>query len=368
MLTCDPKVDAYYMGAALSLALRGTGRVSPNPMVGCVIVGPEGVVGWGFHEGPGEPHAEAVALDRAGEKARGATLYVNLEPCCHQGRTPPCAPRIIKTGIARVVAGMADPDPRVSCRGFGMLREAGVKVTEGLLLQRCREMNRGFLSRIERGRPWVTLKGAVTLDGNMAMASGESRWISNAFSRVRSHMLRDSNDAVVVGVGTVISDDPELTVRDTTGRDPVAVVLDPSLRTPQWARIVRRGTIIFFSRSARKEKLEQLEQRGCTLFRVPADMEGRPQLELVLQRLAEVGVNSVLVEGGPNILGSFMTLGLFDSVALFVSTRFSGRGQGIGGGLAIGRLADSIGIRTVRVRNLEGDLWLEGVKPCSQVW
>ncbi|HAK40454.1 MAG TPA: bifunctional diaminohydroxyphosphoribosylaminopyrimidine deaminase/5-amino-6-(5-phosphoribosylamino)uracil reductase RibD [Synergistales bacterium] len=368
MRTNDPKEDAYYMGAALSLALRGTGRVSPNPMVGCVIVGPEEIVGWGYHEGPGKPHAEAVALDRAGEKALGATLYVNLEPCCHQGRTPPCAPRIIEAGIARVVAGLADPDPRVSCRGFRVLKEAGIKVDEGLLQERCKEINRGFLSRIERGRPWVTLKGAVTLDGNMAMGSGESRWITNAFSRVRAHMLRDSNDAVMVGVGTVMSDDPELTVRDTTGRDPVTVVLDPSLRTPLWARVVRRGTIIFFSRSVSKEKLEQLEERGCTLFRVSADMEGRPQLEQVLQRLAEEGFNSVLVEGGPNILGSFMTQGLFDSVALFISTRFSGKGQGIGGGLAIERLADSIGIRTERVRNLEGDLWLEGVNPCSQVW
>ncbi len=364
----DPKRDAFHMRTVLSLALRGTGRVSPNPLVGCVIADPRGIAGWGYHAEVGGAHAEAVALGRAAERARGATLYVNLEPCRHHGRTPPCAPRIIEAGAARVVAGMADPDPRMSGGSFSMMREAGIEVIQGVLEERCRGVNRGFLSRLERGRPWVTLKGAMTLDGNMAMASGESRWISNSSSRVRSHLLRDACDAVMVGIGTVAADDPLLTVRDTTGSDPLSVVLDPSLRISPSARLARSGTLIFYSRKAPEEKMRHLEEKGCILYMVAADPEGRPLLEGVLGKLAERGVNRLLVEGGPGILGSFLARRLFDDVTLFVSPRFSGKGHGIGEGFALERLADAIGVMVVSTRNLEGDLWLEGVNPCSLDW
>ncbi|HOR53829.1 MAG TPA: bifunctional diaminohydroxyphosphoribosylaminopyrimidine deaminase/5-amino-6-(5-phosphoribosylamino)uracil reductase RibD [Synergistales bacterium] len=368
MMMNDPKRDALNMRAALSLALRGTGRVSPNPLVGCVIVGPGGLVGWGYHGEVGGPHAEAVALDRAGERARGATLFVNLEPCRHHGRTPPCAPRIIRAGIARVVAGMADPDPRTAGGGFAMMREAGVEVTQGVLEYRCRFINRGFLSRVERKRPWVTLKMAATLDGNMAMPSGESRWITNSFSRVRAHLLRDANDAVMVGIGTVSADDPLLTVRDTDGRDPIPVVLDPSLRMPPSARLARDGTIIFYSREAPAKTLEALRAKGCILYEVEADRTGRPSLESVLEKLAHQGVNNLLIEGGPGVLGSFLAGRLFDGLALFLAPRFSGKGHGIGDGFVLDRLADAIGVRVESIRDLDGDLWLEGVNPCSQDW
>ncbi|HON33481.1 MAG TPA: bifunctional diaminohydroxyphosphoribosylaminopyrimidine deaminase/5-amino-6-(5-phosphoribosylamino)uracil reductase RibD [Synergistales bacterium] len=364
----DPKRDALNMRAVLSLALRGTGRVSPNPLVGCVIVGPGGLVGWGYHGEVGGPHAEAVALDRAGERARGATLYVNLEPCRHHGRTSPCAPRVIGAGIARVVAGMADPDPRTAGGGFAMMREAGVEVIQGVLEDRCRYINRGFLSRIERDRPWVTLKAAATLDGNMAMPSGESRWITNSFSRVRGHLLRDANDAVMVGIGTVSADDPLLTVRDTDGRDPIPVVLDPSLRMSPSARLAREGTVIFHSREAPGEASRALREKGCILYKAEADGTGRPLLGNVLEKLAHLGVNNLLVEGGPGVLGSFLARRLFDGIALFVSPRFSGKGHGIGDGFVLERLADSIGVRVESTRDLDGDLWLEGVNPCSRDW
>jgi len=364
----NPKRDALHMRMALSLALRGTGRVSPNPLVGCVVADSCGVVGLGYHAEVGSAHAEAVALERAAERARGATLYVNLEPCRHHGRTPPCAPRIIAAGAARVVAGMADPDPRMSGGSFSMMREAGIEVVQGVLEERCRQVNRGFISRLERSRPWVTLKGAMTLDGNMAMPSGESRWISNSSSRVRSHLLRAANDAVMVGIGTVSADDPLMTVRDTAGSDPIAVVLDPSLRISPSAKLAREGTVILYSRKPSEGKMRCLEEKGCILYSVDADPKGRPLLENVLGKLAERGVNRLLVEGGPGILGSFLTRRLFDDVMLFVSPRFSGRGHGIGEGFVLERLADSIGVRVASARHLEGDLWLEGVNPCSLDW
>ena len=302
----DPKTDKYFMSMALSMALRGTGAVSPNPLVGCVIVDDEGVAGWGYHSELGGPHAEVKAIAMAGTRARGSTLYVNLEPCCHFGRTPPCVPSIIASGVSRVVGGMSDPDPRVSCRGFNILRSEGVAVTEEVLFSESREINRGFISRIERGRPWVTLKAAVTLDGNMALSSGESKWITNGMSRARSHMLRDRHDAVMVGSGTVLRDDPALTVRSVSGRDPVAVVLDPMLRVPEDARIVREGSIFFISPNAPEKKRQILENKGCRVFESKMTDEHRLSLIDSLERLALEGINDLLLECGSALLGSFI--------------------------------------------------------------
>ena len=197
---------------------------------------------------------------------------------------------------------------------------------------------------------------------------GESRWITNSFSRVRAHLLRDANDAVMVGIGTVSADDPLLTVRDTDGRDPIPVVLDPSLRMPPSARLARDGTIIFYSREAPAEILKALRAKGCILYKIEADRTGRPSLESVLEKLAQLGVNSLLVEGGPGVLGSFLAGRLFDGLALFLAPRFSGKGHGIGDGFVLDRLADAIGVRVESIRDLDGDLWLEGVNPCSQDW
>ncbi len=325
MTGIDPERDRFYMRMALSMALRGTGNVSPNPMVGCVIVDPQGVTGWGYHSEPGGPHAEVKALAMAGERGKGATLYVNLEPCCHFGRTPPCVPRIIGSGVSRVVSGTADPDPRVSCRGFSILRSEGVEVEENVLMMECRALNRGFISRIERKRPWITLKAALTLDGNMALRSGESKWITNEFSRARAHMLRDSHDAVMVGSGTALQDDPAMTVRSVSGRNPVAVVLDPMLRIHEEARIIREGSIFFISPMAPAEKRLFLEKKGCRIYEIAMTDDHKQSLDQILEKLAQEGVNYLLVEGGsPWFLYQRKT---FRRGLLFVSPVFAGSGK-----------------------------------------
>lgn len=366
MTGIDPKRDRLYMRMALSMALRGTGNVSPNPMVGCVIVDPQGVAGWGYHSELGGPHAEVKALAMAGERGKGSTLYVNLEPCCHFGRTPPCVPRIIGSGVSRVVAGMADPDPRVSCRGFNILRSEGIDVVENVLLPECRDLNRGFISRIERKRPWITLKAALTLDANMALRSGESKWISNEFSRARAHMLRGSHDAVMVGSGTALQDDPAMTVRSVSGRNPVAVVLDPMLRVPEEARFIREGSIFFISPMAPAGKRLSLENKGCRVFEITMTDDNKQSLDQILEKLAQEGVNYLLVEGGERLIGSFISERLFDGVSLFVSPVFAGTGKRLGDGFIIEDLARSIGIRFGSIRKVEGDIWLEGVNSCSQ--
>lgn len=356
--------DKMYMKTALSLALRGEGKVSPNPMVGCVIVGTEGVKGWGYHSVLGEAHAEAVAIERAGAGAFGATLYVNLEPCCHFGKTPPCAPRIIKAGIKRVVAGICDPDPRVARGGFESLRIAGVEVIEGVLAEECRKMNRGFLSRIERKRPWVTLKAAATLDGDMALSSGESKWISNEHSRTRSHILRACNDAIMVGVNTVIMDDPFLTVRSVTGGSPKIVVMDPDFRTPPDSHVAGGGCVVCGCSTASQERKKRLSERGCRILEADDGGSGILPIPSILTILAEEGVNYLLVEGGPTLLGYFFSSRMFDSVSIFYRPGFAGAGKTIGSGFRIESLADSAGIRVNSVRNIEGDLWVEGTNVC----
>lgn len=355
------------MRMALSLAMRGTGKVSPNPMVGCVVAGPEGVRGWGYHSAFGAPHAEAMALEMAGPGSSGATLYVNLEPCCHFGKTPPCVPRIIEAGINRVVAGISDPDPRVSCKGFMALRSAGVDVVEGVLHDECRKMNRGFLSRIERKRPWVTIKAAVTMNGSMALDSGESKWISNISSRTRAHMLRGSNDAVMVGAGTVDKDDPQLNVRNVTGRDPAIVIIDPDLRISGCSKVLRSGSYIFSLSNACPEKLRSLEAKGCRIFLMERRSGGLISLSAVLEILAEDGVNNLLVEGGPGLFGSFFRERLFDSISIFFSPKFTGEGKNICSGFQVFSFDDAPDIHIDSIRDVDGDLWVEGTNRCSLV-
>lgn len=358
--------DKRHMKTALSLALRGTGKVSPNPLVGCVIVGPDGVRGWGYHSALGEPHAEAVAIERAGDGAFGSTLYVNLEPCCHFGKTPPCVPRIINAGVKRVVAGITDPDPRVACGGFESLRIAGVEVTEGVLARDCRRINRGFLSRIERKRPWVTLKAAVSMDGDVALSTGESKWISNQHSRKRAHILRDCHDAIMVGVNTVLLDDPLLNVRDVPGRNPRVVIVDPAFRTPPDSKVIERDCIVCGFSRACSERKKQLLGRGCQILEMEAECQGSLPVASILGALAEEGVNYLLVEGGPTLLGHFFSSRLFDSVSIFYKPGFAGAGKNLGSGFRIDNLADTVGICVDSVRDVNGDLWVEGTNNCLQ--
>lgn len=356
--------DKQLMRMALSLAARGTGKASPNPMVGCVVAGPEGISGWGYHSGPGHPHAEAEALEMAGGRAAGATLYVNLEPCFHFGKTPPCVPRIINAGIARVAAGILDPDPRVGGRGFEALRLAGIEVSDGILAEECRKFNRGFLSRIEKRRPWVTLKAAASIDGDMALSSGESKWISNLMSRNRAHILRDCHDAVMVGVGTVILDDPSLTVRNVSGRDPIVVVLDPAFRTPPDSGILNSNCMIYGLSGSSSSRKSILSSKGCLVHELEGDGSGYLPLASVMESLADQGINYLLVEGGPKVLGSFLKERLFDEVSIFFSPGFAGDGKTIGSGFRLESLAEAVGIRIESVRIVDGDLWVEGANIC----
>ncbi len=362
------KIDEYYMSRALSLASRGQGAASPNPMVGCVIVRDGQVIGEGYHARCGSEHAEVAALGdlaRRGGTARGAVVYVNLEPCSHFGRTPPCAPRLVEEGVARVVAGMADPNPRENRGGLEILRAGGVEVDGPCLESECRWLNRGFIRVQTLGRPWVTLKAAAGLDGRMALPHGESRWITAPESRQWAHRMRASHDAVMVGVGTVLQDDPELTVRDAEGESPLRVVVDSRLSTPVSAKVVTgSGGCLIFTCCEDPARADALTAAGARVRRVP-ERGGRVDLEAVLSSLAEEGVLSLMVEGGAGVLTAFMELGLADSLALFTSCRIMGEGPGIGTGLRLGAMSESLLLRDATVHRVGPDFLTEALFSCS---
>jgi diaminohydroxyphosphoribosylaminopyrimidine deaminase/5-amino-6-(5-phosphoribosylamino)uracil reductase len=309
------------MNRALGLAALGIGETNPNPMVGCVIVKDGQVVGEGWHERAGGPHAEVMALERAGTAARGATMYVTLEPCAHLGkRTPPCAPRVAASGVRRLVVCTRDPNPRVDGRGLRRLRNAGVRVTEGVLAEEARRLNARFFASCRLGRPFVLLKAAVTLDGRIATASGDSRWITSPEQRRAARRMRRLYDAVLVGIGTVLADDPLLLPSPRTRRPFVRVVLDSRLRIPSRSQLVRtagpRAPLWVFTLVKGGRRRARLESRGVTVIPV-AGAAARVSPRAVLRALTERGLHSVLVEGGGEVLGSFLAARLVDEVALF---------------------------------------------------
>jgi diaminohydroxyphosphoribosylaminopyrimidine deaminase/5-amino-6-(5-phosphoribosylamino)uracil reductase len=358
------------MRMALSLAMRGTGAVSPNPRVGCVIAderSPEGgVVAWGYHGRHGGPHAEAEALRRAGGRACGCTVYVNLEPCCHEGKTPPCCNALIRAGVARVVAGMEDPNPVVAGGGFAALEEAGVEVTPGVLRDECRWINRGFVRNMTMGRPWVAVKAAISADGSMALLNGESRWISGSDSRRRSHLMRAEYDAVLVGVGTVLADDPMLTVRDADGRSPVRAIVDRDLDTPPDARVLDGGGCVIFTGPHPDGARERaLLERGARVVRAEGPPGSRVPLGGVLRHLAAGGINYLMVEGGPRIISSFINERLVDEFSLFAAPKILGRGMNLSAGVTFAHMEEAISLERVRVSITGGDIRLEGTPSCS---
>lgn len=344
------------MKRALRLAARAAGRTAPNPMVGAVVVKDGAVVGEGFHRRAGEAHGEIVALEKAGEAARGSTLYLNLEPCSHQGRTPPCVDRVIRAGVARVVAAMRDPDPRVSGRGLSALRSAAIEADVGVLEAEARRLNEGFVSRVEKARPFVLLKLAITVDGRVA-ASGR-RYLSGKAALKEVHRMRDRADAVMVGVGTVLADDPELTVREIKGRDPLRVVLDADARTPSTAKILRAGdpqrTILFVARDADQRRTKRLRDAGVLLATLPRSDPGGLDAGAGLRWLAEHGVNNVLSEGGPRVAASLLRAKLVDRLALLVAPVAGGAGP-----LAIEGLVAPVDLSRLRARKLGADVLLE---------
>lgn len=349
------------MKKALKLALKGAGRVSPNPMVGAVLVKDGKVVATGYHEYYGGPHAEVVALDNAKGEAKGATLYVNLEPCVHFGKTPPCAPRIIEAGIRRVVIATLDPNPLVSGKGVDLLKKAGIEVVTGVLEREARRLNEAFFKWITKGIPFVILKIAVSLDGKIANALGESKWITSLSSRRLVHKFRSLYDAVLVGVETVLRDDPELTVRLVKGRNPVRVVLDTYLRVPSHAKILTSPgrKIIFYSEVASREKVKELEAVGVELYKVSSE-NGIIELRDVLKKLGELGIASVMVEGGRKIFSSFLREGLVDKLLYFIAPKIIGKGIGPFDELEVSSLDSSIKINEFTLRKVGEDILLEG--------
>lgn len=336
--------DVRWMGRCLELAARAAGRTAPNPVVGAVVVDRRGrVLAEGWHRGPGTAHAEVDALAQIGGRAPGATLYVNLEPCSHYGRTPPCAPAVIASGVSRVVIGAMDPIPSHG-GGARQLARAGIAVTREVLAERCVEANLPFFTWAEHGRPWTVLKAAVSADGRVGLPSGESRWITGAEARADGHRVRDQVEAILVGVGTVLADDPRLTVREVAGgRDPVRVVLDSRLRTPVDAALLpdRGGgrAIIATTARAAATRRRRLEAAGAEIWTVRADRRGRVDPRAVVTRLATLGVTSLLVEGGPHVHASFIAAGLADEVRLYVSPLLLGAGPAWLGDLGVARLA-----------------------------
>src|SRR4030088_210362 len=312
--------DEKYMRRALRLAARAAGRTSPNPMVGAVFVRGDKIVGDGYRRAAGEPHAEVNALAKAGDDARGATLYTTLEPCAHHGRTPPCVDAIVTAGVRRVVAAMRDPDPRTDGKGFRQLRASGVEVEQGMLEAEALRLNEGFVSRVRRGRPFVVVKLATTLDGRVT-ARGR-RYLVGKRALREVHRLRDRSDAVLVGIGTILADDPQLTVREVTGRDPLRVIVDTEARTPVTAKGVRgkdpQRTVLFVARDAHTRRTNRLREAGVLLApQPPAD--GGLDLGAAMRWLGEHGVISVLSEAGPHVAGALVRAGLADRLMIITA-------------------------------------------------
>jgi diaminohydroxyphosphoribosylaminopyrimidine deaminase/5-amino-6-(5-phosphoribosylamino)uracil reductase len=310
--------DIRYMAQALRLARFGLNTTSPNPRVGCVLVRDGQVISEGWHQRAGEAHAEADALKRAGESARGATAYVTLEPCSHHGRTPPCADALITAGVARVVCASEDPNPQVAGKGIARLKDAGVEVRSGVLASEAIELNAGFFSRMQRGRPRVVCKMAMSLDGRTAMASGESKWITGDAARADVQRLRARSCAVVTGAGTVLADDPRLDVREAS-RQPLRVVVDSALRTPAMARVLSPpGAALLAYVTGPEAKAVSLQAAGAMLMRVPGE-DGRVDLHALLAALADRGCNEVLLESGATLAGAFAQAGLIDEYKFYMA-------------------------------------------------
>jgi len=352
------------MRQALGLAGSVLGRTSPNPAVGCVIVRNDRIVGSGATAPGGRPHAEAIALGRAGARARGATAYVSFEPCAHHGRTPPCARALADAGLRRAVVGCIDPYPPVRGRGIAILRAAGIEVVAGVLEDECRRLNEGFIMRVARGRPFVTLKLALSLDGRVAAGSGDSRWISSAESRDLVHRWRNEADAVMIGAGTVIADNPRLTCRIEGGRDPIRVIVDGRLRCPPAARVfVQRSdapvllvtSAANLARARRRYAGPRVEVIGC-----PSEGD-RINLRALMRELGSRGWCRVLIEGGAQLAGAALSDGVVDRLAFFFAPILIGSGVPALEGLRVARVRQAIPLKAIAERRIGNDLLIEAM-------
>ena len=377
-MTNNADTDVRHMRSALELAAGGTGWVSPNPLVGCVIVNNGELVGRGYHQRFGGPHAEVNALREAGNRAKGAVLYVTLEPCCHTGKTPPCVDAILQARLGRVVAAMRDPNPRVDGGGLARLESAGVEVTVGVCEAEARRLNEAFVKHVTTRRPFVTSKSAITLDGKIATRSGASRWITGEAARTAGHQLRHANDAILVGIGTVVQDDPQLTTRlflpPPSGRglggglqrgaNPLRIVVDSTLRLSPGAQVadvaVERRTLIVTTEQAEAAKAKTLEARGVEVIRLPACGAGRVNLDALCAVLGERGIASVLVEGGAVLTAALLRQRLIDKMVFFVAPKIIG-GDGVSafGPCGIDTMEQALPLRDLTSRRVGDDLMLE---------
>jgi diaminohydroxyphosphoribosylaminopyrimidine deaminase/5-amino-6-(5-phosphoribosylamino)uracil reductase len=327
------RADEQYMKRALQLARRGMGQVSPNPMVGAVIVRSDKIIAEGYHRRFGGDHAERDALMRASASVRGATIYVNLEPCSHWGKTPPCVDALIEQGIKRAVIGTLDPHPLVNGKGAQVLRDHGIEVVKGVLEDEARALNEVYFHYTRTGRPFITVKYAQSLDGRIATFRGDSRWISSEASRRFAHRLRAQHDAVMVGIGTVLADDPQLTVRSVKGRNPLRIVLDNRLRTPLNAQVLQgKGeSLIVTTDTHAEKKVQGIQKKGKEVLVVRRDPHGRVDFKSLMQVLAERGISSILVEGGREVITSLLKEGFVKRMVVITAPLILGKGiEGIG--------------------------------------
>jgi len=320
--------------------------------------------GEGYHVKAGTDHAEIIALKQAGEEAREATLYLNLEPCTHYGRTPPCAPAVIEAKMKRVVIGMEDPNPAVRGRGLESLKRAGLDVDVGILEKECRRLNEAFCKYIMKKEPFVLLKVAATLDGKIATREGDSKWISGETSRRFVHRMRDQVDGVVVGIGTVLEDDPQLTARIKKGKDPYRVILDSQLRIPEKAKVIGNSpwkTVVATTELGNRRKIKRLEKKGVRVLIIPSK-KGRVDLRTFLSKLADMEMMSLLVEGGSQVNGSFLDEGLIDKILFFLSPKLMGDREALGifGGSGKATLKETIPLNDLSVRRVREDILIEG--------
>lgn len=359
--------DTAYMKMALDLALKGEGYTSPNPMVGAVVVRKDRVVGSGYHRMPGGPHAEVNAIDDAGVQAKGATLYVTLEPCHHTGRTPPCTEKIIAAGINRVVAAMYDPNPNVKGGGSEYLKRRGVQVEMGTCEAEARKLNESFVKYVQTGRPFTIVKCAATLDGQIATRSGDAKWVSGRASRQQVHRIRHAVDGILVGVETVKRDDPSLTTRLETphGRDPARIILDTHLSLPEEARLLRLAsesdTYVITGTSVPDDKKLRIEKTGARVLEASVK-NGLIDLDALMTRLGNLGITSLLIEGGSRVIASAFKAGIVDKLIFFFAPKISGGNDGfpICRGTGPETMNEALPVRDIEVRRFEDDVMITG--------
>jgi len=357
--------DLAFMRRALALARKGRGRVEPNPMVGAVVVKGARIVGEGYHQRFGGPHAEANAIANAGKKAHGATVYVTLEPCNHFGKTPPCTELLISAGVGRVVAAMRDPDEKVSGKGLRKLRRAGIDAQVGLLESEGRALNAPYVKLRTQGLPYVTAKWAMTLDGRIASISGDSKWITGDKARRHVHKVRAQSDAILVGIGTVLQDDPLLTCRLPRGRNPKRIVMDSRARLPLACRLVQTVSeaevIVATTSAAPAKRLHRLAAAGCTILKVRSK-DGRCSVPDLLRKLGKMQVTNLLVEGGAETLGSFFKAGQVDRVMAYLSPKVLGDGVPPVAGLGLTEASDALELTDVSMQRFGPDVLITGLR------